>query len=169
VAGCHHRSVGYADVDLDGDRGGVTEPGDEGVQYGGLADVRKGLMWVYDYIFYKLFRFADGTPSKLWPTEFKALATLCVIEAWLLVATAIVLSLDHGVVTGPNTISIVIAVSVVFGSNYLLFEWKDRWKNIVKRFEQWPRKKQVIGGYFVWSIMLGAAAWVVVCFTVLLP
>ena len=125
-------------------------------------------MVAYDYVFYRLYRLAENSPSKLWPSEFKAYVTLSVIEVWFLLSIYLYLTHDNDHWNSHGTVAVVAIVCVIFIGNYLIYEWKNRWKRLVKKFESWPNQRNRLGDLLVWSFPIGMIAWVVVCFTVLL-
>jgi len=40
---------------------------------------------------------------------------------------------------------------ILYGINWFIFEKDDRWKEYVKEFDGWPRKKNVVG---MWAVVM---------------
>ncbi len=114
-------------------------------------DIKKG----YYYLFYKLYKFWETAPAKFW-SDFKAGVSIIALELWLLFLIFNIRSLimnqklefeiSHPVIIVPFLIIII--------GNYILFVHTDKWKEYNAKFEQLPKKKNMIGGIIVWIIII---------------
>lgn len=117
----------------------------------------KSLKRIYYYFFYKLYKFWDYiSVPKFW-SEWKAGISIVALELWS-VFTALnyydiinnskeKLSLTSPVILIPLLIIIIL--------NYIAFDYYDYvWKKYNIRFDNLPKRKNMIGGIIVWTIIL---------------
>jgi hypothetical protein len=53
-----------------------------------------------------------------------------------------------------NNADILILVMLVSVPNYFIFHHRDQWKDIVKEFDKLPKRKNKIGGWIVFGVVL---------------
>lgn len=114
----------------------------------------------YYYFFYKIYKSIECTSEtmggKFW-TEGKAGISIVVLEIW---AGITVLNL-YGIINNINPDSsitnpvIFIPLLLIIILNYMAFDhYNDVWKKYKKEFENLPKNRNVLGGIFVWMIIL---------------
>lgn len=110
----------------------------------------------YDYFFYKLYKSFEAAPSK-WLSDWKASFFLIVIEIWIGLSI-----LNYFSVLFPQinltdnflTIVSILIVIILAIVKYFSFEHQDRWKSVVKGFDELPSYRNKAGTYVVWGIIL---------------
>ena len=110
----------------------------------------------YYYLFYKLYRFYESSPS-VWWSEWKALLTILILEIWFLMSFGIYYQVITKKDLLPDNIFkyLGIALIIFLGIiNYYVFDYNDRWKRYVSEFNKWPRNKNRIGTFIVWLFIL---------------
>lgn len=114
----------------------------------------KNIQRSYHYIFYKLFKFYEGDNYFRWRSDFKAGISIIALEIWF------VLSLINYYKICVNryfhldeTIFFLIG-GIIIGLNTIIFVYFDKWKEYNVEFDQLPKKKNIIGGIIVWTIIL---------------
>ncbi len=113
------------------------------------------MMRAYYYLFYKLYNYWETAPAKFW-SDFKAGISIITLEIWLLFLIFNIRSLirneklefeiSHPIIVVPTLIIII--------GNYILFVHTDKWKEYNAEFDQLPKKKNIIGGIIVWTIII---------------
>lgn len=110
----------------------------------------------YDYLFYKLYKHFEGGPS-IWWSDWKALFSIGVLEIWICLSL-----LNYFTVLFPDIhisdrffIVMSILILIVLGAiKYFSFEYQERWKSVVKAFDELPKHRNRIGTYVVWGVVL---------------
>ncbi len=118
------------------------------------------LIGVYDYIFYSLFKLLDkGWGGVL--TNWRASLSLGVIEVFLMMIIYALLHVwleKNGTFYAPRAIIFSVTTFIV-SIHYLAFYRNDRWKLIIKKYDQQPRKKNIftrsIVYFFISLIVFG--------------
>lgn len=113
----------------------------------------------YYYFFYKIYRSIEYT-SELsggkFLTLFKAGAVMIALEIWILIS----LSAYYAIYTKTFielSISMPIAyipLIIIIAFNYLTFDYKDNWKKYNGEFANYSKRKNRIGGWIVFGIIL---------------
>ena len=114
---------------------------------------------VYQYLFYKLYKFYDVDSiwlgAKRW-TDWKASFSLLVLEFWLLISFYnyydVFTEKDFSSYS-KNIISLATLLILVI-IKYFVFEQRNRWKEYIIEFDKWPKKKNKIGTIMVWMLVL---------------
>lgn len=109
----------------------------------------------YYYVFYKLYKMSEAAPSK-WLSDWKASLAIDVLLFFFLFSVTIYykifvnryFSLDNKFGVG------IIYVLFIVIPNYFIFHHKDQWKDIVAEFDQLPKKKNLIGSWIVFGVVL---------------
>ena len=111
---------------------------------------------IYPYIFYKLYKFSEGAPSKWW-SDWKASISLLALELWLVISCYIYYDLltEKGL---PSDNIIILYGSIIVGLlvliKYLMFYRHDRWKSYVAEFDKWPKGQNKIGSILVGILVI---------------
>lgn len=110
----------------------------------------------YYYFFYKLYKFWEYVSVPKFWSDWKASLILdCLI--YFIVSSAFIyykvffnpyLHLSEGY----NDVFILVIPVVIF--NYLVFHHRDQWRSIIVEFDKIPKKKNLIGSWIVFSIVL---------------
>ena len=115
----------------------------------------------YQYLFYKLYKFYDTDSSLWWSskwwTDWKASFSLLVLEVWLLISFVVYFEVITKKELLPENVLDKVGITVVIIlaiAKYFAFEHRDRWKDYVAEFNQWPEKKNRIGTLVVWLIVV---------------
>lgn len=109
----------------------------------------------YQYLFYKFYKMSDAAPSKWW-SEGKASMAIGVLEIWTIISILIyykVLIDPSSNIMGTITIWFVIITFVTI-TDYFIFHYKNRWKSIISEFDNLPKKKNTLGSWIVFGIVL---------------
>ena len=114
-----------------------------------------GLKKMYDYFFYKVYKFFDAAPSK-WLSDWKASFFILVLEIWLSLSVLNYYSAIFKKTVSDKFLLIasILIVLVLTAIKYLNFEYQDRWKLVVKNFDRIPKQKNRIGTYLMWTIVI---------------
>lgn len=116
----------------------------------------------YYYLFYKLYRHFQNAPS-VWWSEWKAtlaldvLVLLIPLSGLVYYMTFVDRHLDLSVKYLGLFVGAFVTLFVVL-PNYFIFNHKDQWRDIVNEFDQFPKKKNRIGGWIVWIIIFALIA-----------
>lgn len=110
----------------------------------------------YDYFFYKLYKFFEAAPSRWW-SDWKASFSMLVLEIWVLVSLIVYYAAFTKKDLLPDKVLDIVAIIFVLLLTivkYFSFEYQDRWKFVIKTFDELPKHKNKIGTYVVWGIVL---------------
>lgn len=109
----------------------------------------------YYYLFYKLFKMSEAAPSRWW-SEWKASLALDVVIGFFLFSLLIYYKVLINPYThiGGKTETIIVLGILILIPNYFIFHYRDQWKEIVAEFDQLPKKKNRIGGWIVFGVVL---------------
>ena len=116
------------------------------------------LLKAYQYLFYKLYKFFETSTYSRWWSEWKAYISILALSIWLYFAIDTSYHFFFNVPVKSSDTSIDLS-TVIFGIivgiiNWLLFEYQDKWRVIVKEFDKLPKQKNKIGGFIVWTIIV---------------
>jgi len=101
-------------------------------------------MNVYYYLFYKLYQLAERTTMPWW-SDFKASLVIACVEMAILALAEYKIALftsTQGVATFGKWGYILIIGGPPLFLNYMLFLYKNRWKEIVCHFEKAERQER---------------------------
>lgn len=116
------------------------------------------LLKAYQYLFYKLYKFYESSMYSKWWSEWKAYVTMLALSIWLYSAIEISYHYFFNIPmksSDTNTYStMIIFSSIITAINWFLFEYQDKWKNIIEKFDKLSKRKNKIGGIIVWIIII---------------
>ena len=116
------------------------------------------LLKAYQYFFYKLYRFYETSTYSKWWSEWKAYVSMLALSIWLYLALETSYHYFYNIPmksSDTNTYStMIIFSSIIAIINWLLFEYKDKWKNIVSEFDKLEKKENRISGIVVWIVII---------------
>lgn len=111
----------------------------------------------YYYFFYKIYKSIEYTSElgggKFW-TDFKASIVVSVLEIWLITSVFVYYNIFIDRFYEFNMVAFFSATAIIMIINYLLFVHYDKWKENNTKFDQLPKKENMIGGIIVWSIVV---------------
>lgn len=113
----------------------------------------------YYYLFYKFYRMSEAAPSR-WLSDWKAGIAIIVLEIWIclsLISYFSVITKRATELTISNPI-VFLPLIVIIGLNYFAFVYTDIWKEYVAEFDQLPKKKNRIGSWIVFGVVLFVVA-----------
>lgn len=113
----------------------------------------------YYYFFYRIYRSIEYT-SELsggkFLTEYKAGLVMLALETWILLSLG-----AYYVIYTKNFIELTISMPIVYipavivyAFNYLTIHYKDRWNKYNVEFANYSKRKNRIGGWIVFGIIL---------------
>jgi hypothetical protein len=110
----------------------------------------------YFYLFYKFYKFSEAAPSK-WMSHWKAGLLIDVLEVFIGLSAVVYYTVfsKQWIDFGDRKEVGFLYLLFIAVPNYFIFHHKDRWKDIVKKFDRMPQKKNKIG------------SWIVFCFVIL--
>ncbi|MFY7665512.1 hypothetical protein [Flavobacterium sp.] len=108
----------------------------------------------YYYLFYKLYKFSEAAPSR-WLSDWKAsLATdLLILFVFSSIINYYKIFLNPTSHIGEGSLMFV-TIAIISVWNYFIFHHEDKWKDIVRDFDHLPKRKNRIGSWVVFSVVL---------------
>ncbi|THV62928.1 hypothetical protein [Chryseobacterium candidae] len=109
----------------------------------------------YYYLFYKFYKMSASAPSKWW-SEGKASMAIGVLEIWTIISILIyykILIDPSSNIMGTTIIWFIIIIAITI-ADYYIFHHKNKWKNIISEFDKLPRKKNILGSWIVFGLVL---------------
>jgi len=109
----------------------------------------------YYYLFYKFYKFGERSPSSL-PSDYTAILAISVLEVLFLGALKFyyIEFIDQNNSFEFFSFQTLVPLIAVLLLNYFAFFKNDRWKEYVNEFNQWPRKRNIIGTWIVIGIVV---------------
>lgn len=116
------------------------------------------LLKAYQYLFYKLYRFFESSTYSRWWSEWKAYVSMLALSIWLYSGLETTYHYFFNVPVKSADSSVDLPI-ILFGFtigiiNWILFEYQDKWKEIIEEFNNLPKEKNKIGGIIVWIIII---------------
>lgn len=112
----------------------------------------------YYYFFYKIYKVMLWTsaPFGNFFSDFRASLVIIALEIWFCITIYSYLSIFIGEkisvsITEPSGF---IPYVVIVGLNIYFFNSSYKWKPYFEEFENWSKRKNLIGSIIVWSIIL---------------
>jgi hypothetical protein len=114
-----------------------------------MKTIQKG----YYYLFYKLYKWIG---EDNWWTDWKAALSIDVL--WIFFGISLVvyytILIDRYLQIGNGYLLLTGYVLLIALPNYFIFHHRDQWKDIVKEFDKLPERKNKIGGWIVFGVVL---------------
>jgi len=109
----------------------------------------------YYYLFYKLYKFWDHVSVPKFWSDWKASFTIDVLEIWFYISiySYVSIFLDRKISLSITEPSGFIPYIIIFGFNIYFFNSPSKWKPYFEEFEKWPKRRNLIGGIIVWSLI----------------
>ncbi len=110
---------------------------------------------LYQYFFYKLYKFSEAAPSR-WLSDWKAGLAVDVLVFFVLFSLVIYYKVffNRHLHLSKMNLEIVVFILLIGIPNYFIFHHNDQWKVIVHEFDKFPKRKNKIGGWIVFIIVL---------------
>lgn len=108
---------------------------------------------MYYYLFYKLYKMSEAAPSR-WASDWKAGVTILVLEMWLIASLTNYYKVFVDRSFQLTKVTLIIAGIILGLLNCITFVFTDTWKNYVDEFELLPKRKNNIGGWVVFSVVM---------------
>lgn len=111
---------------------------------------------MYYYLFYKFYRLFESFETTRWLTDVKAVICIISIEIWILFSLLNyydVLTHRH-IIFSFFSLTVLIPLVILLLIKWVLFWKDDRWREYVKEFDKWPKRKNQIGGWVVAGLTL---------------
>ena len=107
----------------------------------------------YYYLFYKFYRMSEAAPSR-WLSDWKAGICIIALELWSVYSLVNYYNIFINRCFALNKTYVIITVLIICSINYFAFVHTDVWKEYVKEFDQLPKKKNRIGSWVVFGVVL---------------
>ena len=113
----------------------------------------KTIKKAYHYLFYKLYKWIG---EDNWLTEWKAGLIINILIFLILLSIFIYYTIyvNPYIHLSDGNIEVIVFFIVINILDYFIFYHHDQWKDIVKKFDQLPKKTNSIGGWIVFGIVL---------------
>lgn len=107
---------------------------------------------IYQYIYYKLYRFYEKAPN-VWWSEWKASLTLDILLFFIVLSLYIYyeININPYINLASSNIYSTVVIIIISIANYCIFQSKDQWKEIVRKFDKLPPQKNKIGTWMVFG------------------
>ena len=111
----------------------------------------------YQYLFYKLYKHYESSKYSRWWSDGKALASIIILEIMTIFSFTFYFQLFTGKSVNEfkhfNFILWLFVAAVSF-INWYLFQYHNKWKNIVKKFDG-VRRQNRLSDIAVWVVIFG--------------
>jgi uncharacterized protein YjeT (DUF2065 family) len=113
----------------------------------------------YYYLYYKLYRLFEWTATSPWWSEWKALAVIDLLGFMIAFSflTYYNIFVDRNLIVGHGPVKVISLAVFILGivlPNFLIFTYRDQWKNIAAKFDQLPKLKNRIGSLIVFGVIV---------------
>jgi len=109
----------------------------------------------YYYLFYKLYKLFDNGPAN-WLSDWKA--ELIIDVLFIFIGLSVIVyytAITKEWLNFENSSAIIFAyIALIAVPNYLIFHHKNQWKDIVEKFDKWPKGRHQICGLIVYVVVL---------------
>ncbi len=107
----------------------------------------------YYYLFYKLYKWIG---EDNWWTEWKASLSISVLVFYSVFSLLVyyTIFIDRYFQLGDNKLVVFFFILSIPVPNYFIFNHSDQWKDIVNEFDKLPKRKNKIGGWIVFGVVL---------------
>ncbi len=109
----------------------------------------------YYYLFYKLYKFGEWSPS-IFQSDFTATFAIVCLEVLFLGSLKFYYFnfVDHNDTFVLISFQTIIPLTAIILINYFAFINDNTWKKYVKEFDRLPKKKNLIGTWLIIGIIL---------------
>ncbi|WP_326983450.1 hypothetical protein VUJ46_02575 [Chryseobacterium sp. MYb264] len=113
----------------------------------------------YHYFYYKIYKSIEFTSNEIGGSfliDWKATLVVDVLIYFIVSASLIYYTIffDRNIHLNQSNTDVFIIAIPIFLLNYFVFHHQNKWKNIIISFDQLPQKKNVIGGWIVFIIIV---------------
>jgi hypothetical protein len=110
---------------------------------------------IYSYFFYKIYKFWEAASVPKFWSDWKAGLSLDLVEMFLALSGICYYSVVTKTKIDPtdDVFIALIFIVVIAVPNYLLFNHQQQWKEMVKEFDRWPQRKNMVGSVIVWGVV----------------
>ncbi|UZT97251.1 hypothetical protein ODZ84_18980 [Chryseobacterium fluminis] len=111
---------------------------------------------VYCYFFYKLYKFWDGVSYPKFWSDWKSSLTLDCLIYFIVTSAFIYYKVFFNITVhlSENNNNIFISVIVIVFFNYFIFHHQDQWKDLITEYDKLPERKNNIGSWIVFGVIL---------------
>lgn len=114
---------------------------------------------IYHYFFYELYKSIEYTSVPRFWSQWKAIALIILLEIWLFNSIDICYHYFYEIpMSSSNSfleLDQILYLICIITLNWFLFDYKDKWREIIIRFdEELPKRINLLGGIIVWLIVL---------------
>ena len=107
----------------------------------------------YHYFFYKLYKFYESSPWKWW-SEWKAGLTITVLMVFILMSISGYFLVATHIDLGDSLFVWILVALGIEIINYKIFYSHRQWKKYNSEFNRWPKKRNRIGSWIVFIVVL---------------
>lgn len=109
----------------------------------------------YYYLFYRLYKWYEKGPS-VWLSDWKAVISIGVLQVFLILSMYCYYAVYSKQILDLSIKNPIVFIpfAIIFIFNYFTFEHTDIWKEYVAEFDQLPKKKNRIGSWIVFGVVL---------------
>lgn len=113
----------------------------------------KKLKKAYFYLFYKLYKWIG---EDNWLADLKAVLSVeaLIFLFWLAMVVYYTTFIDPFFRIGERMLIVAIFLICISAPNYFIFHHRGQWKDIVKEFDQFPKRTNKIGGWIVFGVVM---------------
>jgi hypothetical protein len=122
----------------------------------------------YYYLFYKLYKFGEWSPSTF-PSDWTSTLAILALEIGFLISLKVYYFdfFDRNDDWNPLALQTIIPFGAILLLNCFAFLINDKWKVYVNEFDQWPKSKNLIGTWVVVGIFAFVIANIVISFHIM--
>jgi hypothetical protein len=105
----------------------------------------------YYYLFYKLYKWVG---EDNWWGDWKAGLSIIALEIWFFLSILNYYNILIDRYFTPSNTALIIIGIIIIGFNSYFFVYLDVWKDYIKEFDQLPKRKNKIGGWVVFGVLM---------------
>ena len=113
----------------------------------------KKIKQAYFFLFYKMYKWIG---EDNWSADWKASLSIDVLVFFAILSFIVYYTtfIDRYFELVDSKIIVFLFIVGISVPNYFIFHHRDQWKEIVKNFDNLPKKKKLIGGWIVFGVVL---------------
>jgi membrane protease YdiL (CAAX protease family) len=111
----------------------------------------------YYFFYYIIYKTWSKNYNPLVSNDFRTDICMIALNIWALGVIGVYLSILLGIKLPRLSIAqpiVFIPLFLAIGSVLYFFTFSNKWKPYFKEFEEWPKRKRIIGGIIVWMIVI---------------